>query len=164
MAGRGQAGWRSSRWRMGNAAPAQALPPLLTAGAPPTEQPQAPPRGRRSIRATATAVFAPVARAGGAIIEDVLPWPWQGVRFSPAYVAFLTYVFVVTSYVVPLAQAAMVCAIGILTFGSKDRWKVPGPMAMLLAFFMFAALGYKMTRYAVYTWDPLMDLAKVVIV
>jgi len=90
--------------------------------------------------------------------------PWTGVSFSAPYLAFLLYVFVITSYVVPAAQVAMVLAMLALTVGGKDRWRSPLPVTLLLLFFAFAAVGYKLTRFASYVWDPLMDLAKVVIV
>lgn len=119
---------------------------------------------RARAKATLSSLM-PTALVQGGTLEDTLLWPWQGVKFTPAYVALLTYVFVITSYVVPLAQASMIFAVLMLTIGAGgDRWRAPQPMLLLLAFFAFAAVGYKMTRFSVYSWEPLQDLAKVIIV
>lgn len=156
MASSGQAGWRTRQWRVGNAATAQ---PEQFAESPAAAYPQASrSRGRRAP--TATATLAPSAYN----IEESLKWPWQGVQFSFAYVAFLVYIIVISSYILPLGQAAMIAAIIGVMSSNKERVRMPKPLAFLLGFFVLVAVTYKSTQFSSYNWIPLQDLSKLVIV
>jgi O-antigen ligase len=113
---------------------------------------------------------APVSQAAAAPpmsadITDVYKWPWQGVRWSLGYICFLFYCAGITTYIADFGTPSMVIALLALSIGAGgDRWRLPPYMALLAAFFVLAALGYKMTEYAEYTWTALTDLMKVMIV
>jgi hypothetical protein len=90
-------------------------------------------------------------------LEQQFQWPWQGVDFSPAYVCYLLYMFVISSYVLNIGQAVMGIALLAITFGTRERWKFPVPMFFLTAFFLVVALTFKTTQYRSYTNQPLID-------
>lgn len=159
MRGHGMAGWRSARWRGGVAeAPAVVLPP-------PSPAPSAPPTASTRQRRAVPAQAAPPPDSGyGLRIEDRFAWPWNGVEFSFALLAFLSYLFAVVSYKLPIGQPAMAAAILAVTMGSKDRWRVPLPMILLLAFTVIVGLMYRSTQFSTYTWIPYQDWVKVVLI
>ena len=97
-------------------------------------------------------------------LEQQFQWPWQGVDFSPAYVCYLLYMFVISSYVLNIGQAVMGIALLAITFGTRERWKFPVPMFFLTAFFLVVALTFKTTQYRSYTNQPLIDFFKVVLI
>ena len=106
----GAQGWRSSRGLGAGAAAGLGTGVGSGVGADVGLQPQ-PHRGgaQRGVAAVPEAVRSSFPR-----IEDRFPWPWQGVDFSPGFVCFLLYFFVITSYVVNLGQVAMASAIAII--------------------------------------------------
>jgi O-antigen ligase len=87
------------------------------------------------------------------------------VQWSLGFVAFLTYVFCISTYALNIGSIAMITALVAITLGQKDRWNIPlyviGP---LMGFLLVVAIGYQSTRwtaYRFYGWDPVKDLAKV---
>lgn len=139
----GAAGWRTARWRGGAIAQAAgvALPPTT----PPMPALVAPP--------AAPSFFTRV--------EQRFQWPWQGVEWSLGYVAFLVYVFVISSYIVNIGQPTMVLAILGITMGSKDKWRFPAPFYLLAIFLALITLTFQSTEYRSYIWQPLEDIVKV---
>ena len=111
---------------------------------------------------------APVAPAapttGFQRIEERFPWPWQGVSFSPTYILFLGYVFVISAQVLNLGQVAMGLALLTLTMGAKDRWKFPAPFVFMVAFFLVIAVTFQSTEYRSFVYRPLTDMLKVFLI
>lgn len=94
-------------------------------------------------------------------VEFQFSWPWEGVQWSLGYVAFLVYVFVISSYIVNIGQPTMGLAILGVTLGSKDRWRFPAPFYPLVAFALLITLTFRSTQYQSYDWQPLEDVMKV---
>ena len=156
----GAQGWRSSRGLGAGAAAGLGTGVGSGVGADVGVQPQ--PRRVRAERGVAAVPEA--LRSSFPRVEDRFLWPWQGVDFSPGFVCFLLYFFVITSYVVNLGQVAMAGAIVAVTMGSKDRWKFPSAMFFLVAFIIVITLTYKSTAYRNYVWTPLEDFVKVFLI
>lgn len=157
----GGSGWRSSRWRSGNgAAPAATIPAAVPVSPAPARPPR---RGRRSTAAAESPTTSDPA-SPLTTIEERFTWPWQGVDFSVGYVAFLIYIFVISSYILNVGQAVIAGAILSLTMGGKDRWKFPTPMFFMAAFLLVIALTYKSTEFRNFTWTALQDITKVFLI
>ncbi|MEO6445867.1 MAG: O-antigen ligase family protein [Gemmatimonadaceae bacterium] len=149
----GAQGWRSSR----------GLGAAASASAPPLPQPLPQPLPRAG-RLRPQGEVAPVSGARFPRLEERFAWPWQGVDYSPAYLCFLLYFFIICSYVVNLGQAAMGAAILAITMGSKDRWRFPAPMFLMAAFMVIITLTFKSSAYRNYVWAPLEDMYKVFLI
>ncbi|MBV6521924.1 MAG: hypothetical protein MNPFHGCM_02068 [Gemmatimonadaceae bacterium] len=142
-------GWRSARWY---GTPA-------TAGAPSLAVQQLP----------ATPGAAPGVNseqpAGTGVLDErylVSQWPWVGVRWSLAYIAFLTYVFVVTSYTLPIGTAAMLAVLFGCFLGERVRLTPVG--VMLCLFLVVGGISYAGSDWKPFTNEILSDLAKMVLV
>ena len=94
-------------------------------------------------------------------IEGRFVWPWQGVEWTPGFLGFLAYVFVISSYIVNIGQPTMVLAILAITMSARDRWRFPAPMFMLGIFMVLITLTFQSTEYRSYVWQPIEDMAKV---
>lgn len=138
----GAAGWRSARWR------GEGMPVAADVALPAGMQPM--PEGR------AATVPEQIGR-----LEVRFTWPWQGVDWSLGYVAFLVYVFVISSYIVNIGQPMMLLAVLGITFGKRDRWRLSAPILLLAAFVLLIALTFQGTEYRSFDWLPLTDMAKV---
>lgn len=155
-------GWRSARWRDGGSQPHVGVleQPSLAGGAAAGTLP-----GPWPARSRGKAAVAEPAPAGTLPrIEDRFRWPWQGVEWSLGYVAFLGYVFVISSYVVNAGQLLMLTALLGVTLGSRERWRLPAAMGMFLLFIIEVGLTYKVTEYRYYDTKPLQDLVKVFLI
>jgi len=144
-------GWRSARWYGQPAAvgaPAGALLPL--------------PGSQASATSGLVAGDKPL--VAGALDERYLvaQWPWQGVRWSLSYVAFLAYVFVVTSYTLPIGTAAMLAALGGIFLG--ERVRVTNAGVLLLVFLGVGTISYLGSEWRQFTSDGWSDLAKMLLV
>ncbi len=169
-------GWRSARWRGG--AGGSPMPGTLAgatggatgdasfvggAGIGANVGGVAPSWGRRPARATAT--VAPAMPASqGPVFEERYKWPWQGVDWSLGYIAFLGYVFIISSYVVNIGQILMITAILAVTFGGGERWRLHPALIVFTLFIVEVALTYKVTQYAYYDTKPLQDILKVLLI
>jgi O-antigen ligase len=135
-------GWRSERSMAlpGWASAPVAAPPVATAAQPVVVIP--PPASTRA---------------------PALKWPWQGVEWSAMYVAFLGFVFVVTTHRIPLGAPLMLIAIIAL---AMQRGKLRAPRWILLfgAFLLWCAVGLAHSRYSDVTLVALTELAKVWII
>jgi O-antigen ligase len=154
---RGERGWRSARGApypdgVGPmpvpALPAPAAPGVTDAGTARRGRPAEP---------------VPTADAGASVLPPMARFPWQGVEWSVPYVAFLAYIFVIISYRFPIGQAAMIVALLTLPL-SESRLRFPPLLGWLTAFFVIAAIGYRLTQFKSYTWEPLIDLGKYVLI
>lgn len=144
-------GWRSARWYGEPAA----------AGAPAGAVPALPgPTG--SAVAGFQADDKPL--AAGVLDERYLvaKWPWQGVQWSLSYVAFLMYVFVVTSYTLPLGTATMVATMLGIFMGERIRFTPAG--AMLALFYVIATVAFIGSDWKEFTSEQWVDMAKILVV
>jgi O-antigen ligase len=78
--------------------------------------------------------------------ETLTKWPWQGVNWNLSYVAFLVYCAVVISYVVPVAQPAMIVALIALPFSGVPI-RFPLPFLLFTAYVAIAFLSTISTPY-----------------
>ena len=141
MRGSGSAGWRTrGTWgRRGPASP-------------------------RSVGAPSGAMAGPVTGVPPVELEQRVLWPWQGVDFSLAFVSFLAYVFLQTSYLLPTAQPGALAAVLALTFGARDRWRFAPSLGWMAAFLLVTTLSYRASQYANPSWEPLQELAKLLVI
>jgi O-antigen ligase len=72
--------------------------------------------------------------------------------------------FVISSYIINIGQVVMGIALLAVTFGTRDRWRVPVPMIFLTAFFIVVALTFKSTEFRSYENQPLIDFFKVLLI
>lgn len=141
-------GWRSAKWYGPPAAQAAVGPAV---GALPR------PRG---TAAPDTADSAPA----GVLDERLLvaQWPWQGVHWSLAYFAFLVYVFVITSYTLPLGTVAMSTALIGLFAGERIRFTPAG--GLYLVWFAIGTVAYLGSSWKPFTGESYTGILKIMLV
>lgn len=83
-----------------------------------------------------------------------------GVEWSPAYVAFLVYVFVITTYRLSIGTAAMITALVLLPLERRPL-RLPPPVVLAIAFLGWAFAGWAGTAYPDAVWKQLGELAKI---
>lgn len=142
----GAAGWRTARWNGGAGAEAAS-----------TAVPSQPRRGAPATAPTVSpTAFVP--------LEQRFKWPWHGVDWSLGFVAFLGYIFIITSYLLNLGQILMVTAILGVIIGSRERWKFPPMVVMMALFIILLTLSYNSTEYRYFDTKPLQDITKVMVI
>jgi probable O-glycosylation ligase (exosortase A-associated) len=82
------------------------------------------------------------------------------VQWSPAYIAFIVYVFVITTYRLPLGTASMVTALVLLPL-ERHPLRLPKPMVWMIAFLGWAFVGWGGSPYPDVVWDAVIELAKI---
>jgi probable O-glycosylation ligase (exosortase A-associated) len=127
-------------------------PALLSPAAP---APAAPP-------ASATRTENPP-EARPASLRTELRALWRGVEWTPTYVGFLLYTFVITTYSLPLATVSMVIAVGGLLF-QRQRLRFPSMWLWMVGFVAWAVLGYTQTIYQEAAWKQLEILLKIIVI
>jgi probable O-glycosylation ligase (exosortase A-associated) len=85
---------------------------------------------------------------------------FRGVQWSPAYVAFLVYVFVITTYRLPLGTESMLTALVLLPLERRPL-RLPPPVMFALAFLAWAFVGWGTSSYPDAVWKQLNELAKI---
>ena len=147
-------GWRSAR-RPG------ASPAPTTAGrAPQTATPADAPRvvGRRRLAAPTPAAAPAEGREGG--LASSYDWPWKGVEWSLTYVAFLVYIFVVTTYKLRIGDVAMAGALlGVLFV--RQGVRVTAPLLWMGAWVVWSAIGSLQSEYSSLVMDEVITIGKV---
>jgi O-antigen ligase len=81
------------------------------------------------------------------------------VRWTIVFVAFLGYVFAITTYRLPIGNLAMLAGLAGLGF-QRDRFRFPQLLIWFGAFLLWCAIGYVRTPYPTPVWDKLIDLLK----
>jgi putative inorganic carbon (hco3(-)) transporter len=113
----------------------------------------APPIRRRGV----------VARAGDRVTRDggwTLSSAFAGLHWSPAFVAFLVYVFVITTYRLNVGTVAMGVALVTLPL-ERTSLRIP-PLALLaLAFLGWGFVGWGSSDYPTIVWERLIEFAKI---
>jgi probable O-glycosylation ligase (exosortase A-associated) len=84
----------------------------------------------------------------------------KGVEWSPAYIAFLVYVFTITTYRLPLGTASMVTALVLLPLERRPL-RLPPLMLWALAFLGWTFLGWGSSAYPDVVWETVNELAKI---
>jgi probable O-glycosylation ligase (exosortase A-associated) len=82
------------------------------------------------------------------------------VQWSPSYLAFLVYVFVITTYRLQLGTASMVTALVLLPL-EKHPLRMPPLLLWALAFLGWAFVGWGSSAYPDVVWLTLNELAKI---
>lgn len=106
-----------------------------------------------------------VVAASPAATEE--PYPpaslWKGVKWSLAYVGFLAYIFVVTTYRLPLGTEAMGLALAALPL-EKGRFRLPGIALWCLLLLLWASTGLVTSQYPDIVWDALIEYGKICLI
>jgi O-antigen ligase len=82
-----------------------------------------------------------------------------GVRWTISFVAFLAYIFAITTYRLPIGSLAIIAGLAGLAIQSEAT-RFPWLLAWFAAFILWCALGYIESPYPQRTWDGLVELAK----
>ena len=112
------------------------------------------------IRRRHTSSPRPHAGEGVPVVETKAESLFAGIQWSPAYVAFLVYVFVITSYRFPLGTASMVTALVLLPL-EKRPLRMPPLILWSLAFLGWAFVGWGSSPYPNVVWLQVNELAKI---
>jgi probable O-glycosylation ligase (exosortase A-associated) len=83
-----------------------------------------------------------------------------GLDLSPSFAAFLVYVFVITTYRLPVGTAAMSVALLALPLEPRPL-RFPPFVLCLAALLGWAFLGWGTSEYPTLVWDHLIDFAKI---
>jgi O-antigen ligase len=83
--------------------------------------------------------------------------------WTPTFVVFLAYVFIIVTYKLGLGTAAMVLALCALVF-ERQRLRAPRFLGFLAAWIAWAALGYVATPYPDEVWAALIQHGKLFLV
>lgn len=91
------------------------------------------------------------------------PLPWAGVKWSLGYASFLVFVFVITTFRLPIGMVAMIATvIGLAISGLRLR--MPAPMWWMVGFGLWAAVGLESTLYPGPVQLALEDFGKVLVI
>jgi O-antigen ligase len=83
-----------------------------------------------------------------------------GLEWSPAFAAFLVYVFVITTYRVPIGTLAM--SVALLTLPLESRpLRLPPFVLCAAALLGWAFVGWGSSEYPTIVWDAVIEFAKV---
>jgi probable O-glycosylation ligase (exosortase A-associated) len=93
----------------------------------------------------------------GSAGEDSL---FAGVHWSPTYVAFIVYVFVIVTYQVKLGTESMLVALVLLPL-ERTPLRFPAPMIWMTALLGWTFIGWGNTLYPTVVWDSVTEFAKV---
>ena len=85
---------------------------------------------------------------------------FKSVDWSPAYVAFLVYIFVITTYRVQLGTASMVVALVLLPLERRPL-RLPPLMVWMIAYLGWAFIGWGGSQYPAVVWESVNELAKI---
>ena len=88
------------------------------------------------------------------------PRLFERVRWTVIFVAFLAYVFAITTYRLPIGNIAMMAGLlGVVL--QPDQKRLPGLLVWFAAFIFWCAVGYVVSPYPDATRTGLIDLLKV---
>src|SRR6185503_15538436 len=98
-------------------------------------------------------------RADERAAETRAPKLLAQVKWTVPFVAFLAYMFAITTYRLPIGNLGMMVGL----FGvaiQRDARRFAAPLLWLAAFLFWCAVGYVFTPYPVETWTVLIELVK----
>jgi O-antigen ligase len=87
------------------------------------------------------------------------PGLFAGVRWTIPFVAFLAYIFAITTYRLPIGSVAIIAGLAGLALQSEPR-RFPALLVWFAAFILWCAVGYVSSPYPQRTWDGLVGLVK----
>lgn len=85
---------------------------------------------------------------------------FRSVEWSPAYIAFLVYIFVITTYRLQLGTASMVVALVLLPLERRPL-RFPPVVLWMVAFLGWAFLGWGGSPFPDVVWKSVNELAKI---
>jgi putative inorganic carbon (hco3(-)) transporter len=86
-----------------------------------------------------------------------------GIEWTPAYAAFLVYIFTIITYRTPPNTGTVAMATALLTLPLEKRpLRLPAPVYWALAFLGWALIGWTTTNYPDAVWDRLIEFSKIV--
>ena len=88
--------------------------------------------------------------------------PWE-LTWTPAFVAFLTYMFVIVTYKFGVATLTMAVALASLLV-QRERVRVPKFLWLFAAWTAWAGVGYAVTAYPDQVWPNLIEQGKLLLV
>lgn len=97
-------------------------------------------------------------RRGARTVRRVIAAP--RVDWSPSYIAFLVYIFVITTYRFQLGTEAMIAALLFLPLESRPL-RFPRPVMWAVAFLLWGYVGWVGSEYRADVWKACTDLAKI---
>jgi O-antigen ligase len=98
-------------------------------------------------------------RLGARRADAILAPSEEKVRWTIAFVAFLGYIFAITTYRLPIGNLAMLVGLAGIAF-QTDRFRFPQLLIWFGVFLLWCAIGYVRTPYPAPVWDKLIDLVK----
>jgi O-antigen ligase len=88
----------------------------------------------------------------------------DGVEFTPAYIGFLGYIFVITTLVFPRADVAMAAAVLGMLLPQSGGYRFPATLRWLVALTAWCALGILMTSHAGVVAEEVYALIKLCVI
>src|SRR5690242_12192322 len=99
-------------------------------------------------------------RLGPDTVDTDISAPEERVSWTIVFVAFLGYIFAITTYRLPIGNLAMLAGLGGIALHA-DRIRFPRLLVWFAAFLLWCAIGYVRTPYPAPVWDRLIELVKV---
>ncbi|MGZ8412835.1 MAG: DUF5935 domain-containing protein, partial [Gemmatirosa sp.] len=87
-----------------------------------------------------------------------------GVEFTPAYIGFLGYIFVITTLVVPIADVAMAVAVLGMLLPQAGGYRFPPTLRWLVALTVWCAFGILTTSHPSIVSDEVYALGKLCVI
>jgi probable O-glycosylation ligase (exosortase A-associated) len=88
---------------------------------------------------------------------------FAGIEWTPAYVAFLIYIFTIITYRAPAGTGTVTMAAALLTLPLEKRpLRLPSVVYWTIAFLGWAFVGWTTTSYPDIVWDRLIEFSKIV--
>lgn len=145
-------GWRSARSR-------RHYPEGMPAPAPQAPAPPAPPRAAQRSRAAAPAPVSGAAAVARPSLRELWRLVTDGVEWTPVYVGFLVYVFVVTTFQLNVADWAIgIAAVGLLV--QREPLRFPPLLLWFAVYIAWGFIGYTQSDYGPTVFKRLEDMAK----
>ena len=88
---------------------------------------------------------------------------WRGITWTPAFIGYLVYTFVIVTYRLPIGTAAAALAMLGLAF-QRTRFRLPLFVILLFASLLWAVLGGFSTAYGSVVNEALLDRLKVCLI
>ncbi len=84
------------------------------------------------------------------------------VTWTPTFIAYLGYLFIIVTYKFGVATVMMVVALASL-FLDSDRVRIPKFLWWLAAWVVWAAIGFVTTRYPDVVWEGVIQHCKILV-
>ncbi|HEY2067199.1 MAG TPA: hypothetical protein VGG84_14695, partial [Gemmatimonadaceae bacterium] len=88
---------------------------------------------------------------------------FAGIAWTPAYLAFIVYVFAITTYRVPVGTGTAAMSVALITLPMERRpWRFPATLAWTVALLGWALFGWTTSNYQDAVWDRIVEFSKIV--